>query len=903
MEGRAHLVVRPFIYIVIETGRVRSSPEKALFIRSYYTLHILRGTDMKQIETIHQQAVEHTKSKIMDDIENFLGEQEVLPGFEEYLDKRSTYISQIWVNVWLTKSTNDFSKRDKKAFLSERGYVVEGVDRKLINKLFRNEMRDFRPFNTMEWVKSAIDEYNWAEHYHLARKKFLKKAEEAKLLEQKAGIKEKIYQIAHTVLSDFQESAYLKIRYEMAKELKGILNTNQKYKDIDTYMLEERLTVIGSFDADDYRTMADFFDELTGQIHQTASWGRFYFEYETYEYHFGNKVLEYYTQIAAEKVLENLDLPILSEYEEVFEDNLSAAETKRIINDLTEVYLDGFLFKLQEEYVADLLDLAETEFEEREHLAIYERDLSERARRKAEEQAELEREREEEARMLEDIFGREYNPSLRRNVRYILHIGETNTGKTHHALERMKQAKTGLYLAPLRLLALEVYEKLNFEGVPCSLKTGEEEKPVVGANHISCTVEMFHEKDFYEVVVIDESQMIADKDRGFSWFKAITKANAEEVHIIGSKNIKGMMMDLLDEGVAEIYEYSRDIPLQVENKEFSLKHAKKGDALVCFSRKQVLENASKLQNSGRQVSMIYGSMPPETRKKQMDRFIKGETSVVVATDAIGMGLNLPIRRIVFLENEKFDGTRRRRLTSQEVKQIAGRAGRKGIYNVGRVAFTSDISLMAKLLEKEDKPVETFSIAPTTGIFERFQKYHRSLAVFFELWDKFESPKGTNKASLSEERELYEYVRDTEIEARLPMMELYGFLHLPFSSKEPALIEQWLETIKAIVAGLELPEPPVKTSSLEELELSYKAIGLHLLFLYKLGRKTEAVYWERVRTELSDDVHEFLKSEVKNYKKKCRHCGKGIHVESPYQICDSCYSARNRKRADNRDRWR
>lgn len=858
---------------------------------------------MKQIELIHQQAVENTKTKIMDDIETFLGELETVPEFKEYLDKRSTYISQIWLNVWLTKSTNDFSKRDKKAFLSERGYVVEGVDRKLINKLFRNEMRDYKPFNTREWIKSGIVEYNWEEHYNRARKKFLKKAEEDKLLEKKAGIKEKIYQVGHSVLSDFQESAYLRIRHEMAKELKKILNENQKYKDIDTYMLEERLTVIGSFNPDDYRTMADFFDELTGQIHQTASWGRFYFEYETYHYYFENSVLKYFTVIAAEEVMNHLDQHILSEYEEVFADKLSVAEIKRIINDLADVYLDGFLFKLLEEYVTDLLVLAELEFEERAHHAIYEKDLAERQRRKAEELAELERKREEEARMLEDIFGREYNPSLRRNVRYILHIGETNTGKTHHALERMKEARTGLYLAPLRLLALEVYEKLNAEGVPCSLKTGEEEKPVEGANHISCTVEMFHEKEFYEVVVIDESQMIADKDRGFSWFKAITKANAEEVHIIGSKNIKEMMMGLLDDGVAEIYEYTRDIPLQVENKEFSLKDTKKGDALVCFSRKQVLENASKLQNNGRQVSMIYGSMPPETRKKQINRFIKGETSVVVATDAIGMGLNLPIRRIVFLENEKFDGTRRRRLTSQEIKQIAGRAGRKGIYNVGRVAFTSDISLMTKLLEKEDKPVETFSIAPTSGIFERFQKYHRSLAVFFELWDQFESPKGTNKASLSEERELYEYIRDTEIEARLPMMELYGFLHLPFSSKEPALIEQWLETIRAIVADAELPEPPVKTASLEELELSYKAIGLHLLFLYKLGRKTEAVYWERVRTGLSDDVHEFLKSEVKNYKKKCRHCGKGIHVESPYQICDSCYSARNRKRADNRDRWR
>jgi ATP-dependent RNA helicase SUPV3L1/SUV3 len=858
---------------------------------------------MKQIDSIHQQAVEHTKNKILEDIDKFLGEHEFAPDFHQYIEKRNTYISQIWLNVWLTKSTNDFSKRDKKAFLSERGFVVEGVDRKLINKLFRNEMREYEPFNAFSWIENAIDYSSWADMYAKARKRFLKKAEDDRLLEKKAHIRSQILEAAQDILNDYQEVAYLKIRHETAKDLLEIMKENPKYKDIDTFMLEERLTEMGSFDPSEYQTMADFFDELTGQIHQTTHWGRSYFEYETYQYHFEKKAKEYFGQIGTEQVFENLPIQVISAYKEIHEDQLSIAEIKRIINDVLELYIDGYLYKLQEEYISDLLELAETSFDEHIHQKIYERDIEERERRRAEELAEIERIREEEARMVEDIFGREYNPSLRRNVRYILHIGETNTGKTHHALERMKEAKSGLYLAPLRLLALEVYEKLNSEGVPCSLKTGEEEKPVEGAAHISCTVEMFHEKDFYHVVVIDESQMIADKDRGFSWYKAITKANAEEVHIIGSKNIKSIMMDLLDDGVAEIYEYSRDIPLQVESKEFSLNHTKKGDALVCFSRRQVLENASKLQNSGRQVSMIYGSMPPETRKKQMDRFIKGETTVVVATDAIGMGLNLPIRRIVFLENEKFDGTRRRRLTSQEVKQIAGRAGRKGLYNVGKVAFTSEINVMSKLLEKEDKEVETFSIAPTSGIFERFQKYHRSLAIFFELWDQFESPKGTKKASLSEERELYEYVRDTEIEARLPMMELYGFLHLPFSSREPALIEQWLETIKAIVAGTEMPEPALKTSSLEELELSYKAIGLHLLFLYKLGRKTEAVYWERIRTGLSDDVHEFLKSEVKNYKKKCRHCGKGIHVDSPFQICDACHSARSRNRSEGRERWR
>ena len=152
----------------------------------------------------------------------------------------------------------------------------------------------------------------------------------------------------------------------------------------------------------------------------------------------------------------------------------------------------------------------------------------------------------------------------------------------------MKEAASGLYLAPLRLLALEIYERLNGDGVPCSLITGEEEKLAEGGNHLSCTVEMFREKDFYEVVVIDEAQMIADKDRGFSWYRAITKANAKEVHIICSFHAKTMIIDLLGDSDVEVKEYERETPLQVETASFKLNDTRKGDALVCFSRRGVL---------------------------------------------------------------------------------------------------------------------------------------------------------------------------------------------------------------------------------------------------------------------------------------------------------------------------
>jgi ATP-dependent RNA helicase SUPV3L1/SUV3 len=544
-----------------------------------------------------------------------------------------------------------------------------------------------------------------------------------------------------------------------------------------------------------------------------------------------------------------------------------------------------------DEYAENLLKLAEVPFDENLHDAMYEEHLALRKKREQEERAERKRKKEEEESMLADIFGAEYSPSVDRPVKFFIHIGDTNTGKTYHALEEMKKKESGIYLAPLRLLALEVFEKLNQDGTPCSLKTGEEEKVISGASHMSCTVEMYYEKEYYDIIVIDESQMITDKDRGFSWYKAITKANAKEVHIIGSKSAKPMLLQLLADSDVTVKEYSRDTPLQVEDREFQFKYTKKGDAIICFSRRKVLETASRLQNAGHTVSMIYGSMPPETRKKQVQQFVNGQTSVIVSTDAIGMGLNLPIRRVVFLENEKFDGTRRRRLTSQEVKQIAGRAGRKGLYNKGMVSFVRDVKEMGQLLLMNDEPVFSFAIAPTQGVFERFQRYSRDLGLFFELWDKFKSPNGTVKAALQEERELYSVIRGTEIEAKLPLTDLYGFLHLPFSKKETDLIRLWEETMYAIVDGTDLPEPRLKNRNLEELELSYKAIGLHLLFLYRLDQRTEALYWERVREEISQHVHDRLNNDVRNLTKKCKRCGKQLPWEHEFQICDDCHQTR------------
>ncbi|WP_059170697.1 helicase-related protein [Bacillus sp. FJAT-27445] len=859
---------------------------------------------MDDILAAHAEAVKNTKRKLTEDITSYLEDRDSLPELHHYLKERNSYIEQLWLNVWLNKVTNSVSRIAKKDFLDKKGYETEGVERKLVNHLFRNEMRAFSPFNTVGWILEEMQANGkWEETYKVARARFKERKEAERKVEARAALLHSINMAAQEILRDKELLLYLYTRHEVAEKLANDFKTRTKFKKVDTFALEEKLLNQGLFDLNSYLRAGEFFQELTGEIHKTIYRGRVFFEYETYFYEYERAINSGILRNSARLVTENLPKEAFDEYVQLGLDDNDENNLALFVSGMAEELAEDFLARISDEYLEDLFKLAPIPFNEEAHKAIYESDLAKAEKRLAEERAEEERRAAEEQRMLEYVFGSEYQHAERRQANYVLHIGETNTGKTHHALEAMKNAGSGIYLAPLRLLALEVYDRLNADGVPCSLKTGEEEKLEPGASHVACTVEMFHEKDYYEVAIIDEAQMLADRDRGFSWYRAITKANAKEVHIIGSKNIKNMLIQLLGNARYELKEYRRDIPLKVEEQEFSLKKSRKGDALICFSRRQVLATAAVLQGNGHKVSMIYGSMPPETRKKQMQLFSSGETDMVVSTDAIGMGLNLPIRRIVFLENEKFDGTSRRRLTSQEIKQIAGRAGRKGIYNTGRVAFVSDIPRMEKLLEAEDQPVSVFAIAPTSAIFERFQRHSRSLGDFFELWGKYKSPPGTKKAELAEERSRYELIEGTLIESRFPMMELYGYLHLPFSAKEPELTGQWLETMEAIAEGRELPEPQLKNRSLEEIELTYKAIGLHLLFLYKLGKRTEAVYWERIREQVSDRVHEELKNVSKNQAKKCRNCRKSLPADFAYPICDNCHSEQKKGSNSVRKGWK
>ena len=135
------------------------------------------------------------------------------------------------------------------------------------------------------------------------------------------------------------------------------------------------------------------------------------------------------------------------------------------------------------------------------------------------------------------------------------------------------------------------------------------------------------------------------------------------------------------------------------------------DAFIVFSKKSVLNIAARLEERGIKSSVIYGSLPPEIRRRQMNMFNSGETKVVVSTDAIGMGLNLPVRRIVFLEMDKFDGNERRPLLLPEIKQIAGRAGRYGLYDTGYVTAhgKNNLNYIKRMWDQKEENIETVSL--------------------------------------------------------------------------------------------------------------------------------------------------------------------------------------------------
>lgn len=290
---------------------------------------------------------------------------------------------------------------------------------------------------------------------------------------------------------------------------------------------------------------------------------------------------------------------------------------------------------------------------------------------------------------------------LTRNIRVCL--GPTNSGKTHAAMQTLAGAASGVYLAPLRLLALEAYDTLTASGIKVDLITGEERIITPGATHICATIEMLNYVKQVEVIVIDEIQMISDEKRGWAWVSALLGAPASTVFVCGAEHARNSIKEILSVTKDTIIEssFSRLCDLTVISTTVEENEIYPGDAIIVFSRKEVLYWAAKLKSRGISTSLIYGALPPAVRRHQAKRFRDGVTDVIISTDAIGMGLNVPIKRILFTDLRKYNGAEMAYLTFSEIQQIAGRAGRFGLHPIGYVGMLRHPSYERRNQNHED----------------------------------------------------------------------------------------------------------------------------------------------------------------------------------------------------------
>lgn len=422
----------------------------------------------------------------------------------------------------------------------------------------------------------------------------------------------------------------------------------------------------------------------------------------------------------------------------------------------------------------------------------------------------------------------EYPAARKMKRRFILHLGDTNTGKTYNALQRLKGCDDGVYLAPLRILALENFERLNRENVPCNLLTGEEEVIVAGARHSSCTVEKADLTKTYTVAVIDEVQLLADSQRGDAWTRAILGLRCEEIHLCGAANVKDQLAKMIGDcgDDMEMHTYSRLVPLQIQRSIVDFSDVRRGDAFVAFSKRKVLALSRYFANCGIRNSVIYGDLPPEVRRLQYDSFINGKNQVLVSTDAIGMGVNLPIRRIIFAETQKFDGEEFRSLTSQEIKQIAGRAGRIGIYDIGYVAsMNSDIDFIANRLESDDPEIEQAIVGPSEALL----KVKRlPLKEKIALWSTREE-----KLDYYRKKDVRDYILILQKLKPYQLEETveWRLMALPFDVNNDKLLTLFLKYVEEcfVIKTQELSKPELEAHGLSFYEEYYLKINLYYSF--------------------------------------------------------------------------
>jgi ATP-dependent RNA helicase SUPV3L1/SUV3 len=399
--------------------------------------------------------------------------------------------------------------------------------------------------------------------------------------------------------------------------------------------------------------------------------------------------------------------------------------------------------------------------------------------------------------------------------------------------------------------------------------------PADGARVVSSTIEMVGTREVIDVAVIDEAQMIFDSSRGWAWTQAIVGVPAREVIIICSGYAVPAIESLLGLcGEAPVLrQFERKQHVELLKAPVPIAALKKGDAVVAFSRREVLMLRDQIAANGHPVSVVYGALPPEVRRREAERFAQGESHILVATDAIGMGLNLPIRRVLFSTMVKFDGVGDRALNESEVHQISGRAGRFGMHEEGFTGVLHEAEPTAAralkdLLPRNPKAPRNFKapVAPNwwhvSTIAERLgkTKLQEVLQVFMEQLrlDNAHFQVAELEQMLALAGEL-----DTNA-ASLSLKERFVYAQAPVDSRTEAMVQSFLawawQHARTGEAGVpDFLDSVDERSRLDRMEQSLRActlwLWLDLRFPGVYGHLDEVV---DLRSRLNDGIERHLK---------------------------------------------
>jgi ATP-dependent RNA helicase SUPV3L1/SUV3 len=467
----------------------------------------------------------------------------------------------------------------------------------------------------------------------------------------------------------------------------------------------------------------------------------------------------------------------------------------------------------------------------------------------------FEREQEERhaARTKESINLAEYPASFevasRIKRKFIALLGPTNSGKTHRAMEHLMNAQSGVYLAPLRLLALENYERLQAarphgKALAVSLVTGEERRMAENSTHTASTVEMLDTRTPVEVAVIDEIQMLSDRDRGAAWTAAVCGAPANTVYLVGAPEARRAIEALAArlEVPLEVHVLKRMAPLAMEPTAVrKLRNLRRGDAVICFSRREVLKWRDMITELGLSVSTVYGNLSPEVRRAQAERFRDGRADIVVGTDALAMGLNMPIQRIVMTTAVKYNGYEEEEISAALARQIAGRAGRYGVHEEGFVAGYDDDTheVMRALLKEKLAPISAsgFAVAPSIEHLHRIGNVTRETSLV-KLLKRFvhniDVPDGFFYPRITDEQNDRAIWLDT---LDLTVAEKFMLSLVPISAKVPSLQAAWehwaVSLSKRRICKLEYDPDKVLWQTLQEVEDTCRLYSAYAWLSYRL----------------------------------------------------------------------